>query len=138
MNCCKHCQIYNDHAANYCMKCGKLLEEVPGPERHLVGQSRSDGRLGDVEEAKLGRRAVGETVERAELLRYVDAQFDEAQAEMRKFEGLRLNYTANYYEGRSGALADLRQWLDRTAEERSGLSNEKCDGTARDGTKDHG
>lgn len=101
----------------------RRLKGVQGPEQGLVGESRSDEPTGHAEEAKPGERRVGETVELSALRRHVDRMFMEASRQQRIALDGENEISEMLNAGRVLALTELRQWLDRTAEERSGLSN---------------
>lgn len=101
----------------------KRLKGMQGPEQGLVGESRSDEPTGYAEEAQPGERRVGETVERAELRRQIERQIKEARADWLVAKKDSNQSGKDIAAGQMGALGELAQWLDRTAEERSGLSN---------------
>jgi hypothetical protein len=113
----------------------KRLKGVQGPERSLVGESRSARKQDGAEERKEqsdcseeGRR-VGEIVELAELRRHLDRKIYEAQRYVTRSlsSGLDMSYTIA--KAREAALIELRSDFKRIAEKRSDLSN--ADGDAR-------
>lgn len=108
----------------------KLLEEVQGPERHLVGESRSDRRQDDVEDAKPGRRAVGKIADATELRRQIDRLKTEARGNEKRWFGILRGRGPEYFDGYRSALDDLKRIIDRIAEERSDLSNAPAVATA--------
>ena len=121
---CEHCHCHWQLEYDRCPVCRRLLAGVQGPERHLVGDvAERLPQAGGVEDAKPGRRGVGEIVELAKLRRYVERELRKA----RRVERLAGRDTAqiilDYYRGRETVLAELRKMLTDIAEKRSDLSN---------------
>lgn len=120
---CNNCKVQFGTWGRQCPYCGQVMELVQGPERHLVGESRSDGPAGGVEEAKPGRRGVGEIVERDELLRHIDGELSEARRSRRQAMEDVMPSLQSFYEGRVTALSELRNHVRHIAAERSDLPN---------------
>lgn len=116
MNTCKICNPFSTLGYPFCGACGKRLEGVTGPER-------SDEPASDVEEAKPGRRGVGEIVELSKLLRLIYRMKDEARADKRRAQESSNPEHMSYFGGKYTALCKLRSEVLRMAEERSDLSN---------------
>jgi hypothetical protein len=96
---------------------------VPGPEQGLVGESRSDRQRGTAEEAEPGERGVGEIALAVELRRHIERMTTEA----RQWESLAIERNlvpqATFFCGKSVALDELLETLDRISKERSDLAN---------------
>lgn len=105
----------------------ELLEGVQGPERHLVGQSRSAGRQGGVEEATPGRRAVGKIGGATELRRHLSRKIEEARDKWKSAETRGAKMDAYAWMAVNDALVQLRADFDRMAEKRSDLSHVQAD-----------
>lgn len=101
-----------------------LLKGMQGPERHLVGDvAERMPRQDVVEVSKTGRRAVGEIVELAELMRHVDRKIEEERLVTDVAAKAGDNLVALYYHGKEDSLVELRTAIERMAEKRSDLSN---------------
>ncbi len=120
---CNNCHEQWECRDRNCLKCGQVMVEMQGPERHLVGESRSATRPDDVEETKSGRRGVGEIVGAPELREYVDSELSEARRMEVSYTASENNEAACYMHGRVAALLDLQGWLYCRTAKRSDLSN---------------
>ena len=133
MKYCAKCMIEAEWNTADCPICLGRLEEMEGPERHLVGESRSDGQHGGVEEAKPGRRGVGKIVGADELRRHIDEQMVEERKHRRFAQRNANGIGTSYHNGKLTALAELRKYADSIAEERSDLSNAGSDAPGEKG-----
>lgn len=100
--------------------------EMQGPERLLVGESRSElTEQGGVEVAQPGSRAVGEIAIVAELRRHLAFKGDEARLRRDEAKGEGLpNWVVTHIQGEMTALREVSEWLTERTGERSDLSND--------------
>lgn len=120
---CSICLPFLTLGYHFCGSCGKRLKGVQGPERHLVGESRSDGPASGVQEAKPGRRGVEEIDVVTELLRLVTTVEGEARAQVAKHPAEDFPRVNAYCEGQANTLAMVREALAKISEKRSDLLN---------------
>ncbi len=98
---------------------------MQGPERCLVVESRSDKQPDGVEDAKQGRRGVGEIGGADELLETVENMNREVRrirkAAMKEDD----KWMVSYARQAEAALGKLQAYVEVTLSERSDLSNDK-------------
>ena len=109
-------------------------EGMQGPERHLVGESLRDSTKDAVEEAKLGRRDVGEIGGAIELRGHIAREIREAQLRASAARQRDDQKAVDFSDGEVTALIKLQEWVADTAGQRSDLSNESSSPTAGGGS----
>lgn len=123
---CHNCNCrHMPRTFDFCPFCGERLKGMQGPERRLVGESRSDGPTSGAEVRSMEDGGVGKIVERDELVRRVNAMIGEARMSENYFNESDEPVEQARYNGRKSALIELRRIISDMAAERSDLPNDK-------------